>query len=101
MAANLAGQEIRELSMTRDRAAAAGIGQVDVTTVLGALVERAITDAQSKAAGIFPVDLGRILLTAAHDDWAVVRWIEAPEPVQYLGDLHRLGERLLLGSAAG
>jgi hypothetical protein len=68
---------------------------------LGVSVERAITDAQSKAAGIFPVDLGRILLTAVHDDWAVVRWIEAPDPAHYLDDLHRLGEQLLLVGPVG
>jgi len=68
---------------------------------LGLSVERAITDAQSKAAGIFPVDVGRILLTATREDWEVVRWIDPPEPSQFLGDLHRLGEGLLLIDAMG
>lgn len=56
----------------------------------------AITGAQGKAAGIFPVDLARLLLSATRDDWAQVRWITAPPVEQFLADLQRLGEMLIV-----
>ena len=52
--------------------------------------------AQGKAAGIFPVDLARILLSATRSDWEQVRWIEAPTPEQFVADLRALGESLIL-----
>lgn len=56
----------------------------------------AINDAQSKAAGIFPPDLARILLTASQEDWEVIRWIQEPEVDTFISDLHQLGENLIL-----
>jgi len=56
----------------------------------------ALEGAQSKAAGIFPADLARLLCTAESSDWRLVRWIEAPDPDQYLADLRQLGEALIL-----
>lgn len=55
----------------------------------------AISGAQGKATGVFPVDLARVLCSAAHSDWELVRWIEAPDPEQYVSQLIRLGEHLL------
>lgn len=46
---------------------------------LGLPVAAAIEGAQSKAAGIFPADLARLLCTVTHDDWRLVRWIEPPD----------------------
>jgi hypothetical protein len=56
----------------------------------------AIAGAQGKAAGIFPADLARLLCTATSADWEVIRWIEAPPVEQFLADLRRLGESLIL-----
>lgn len=56
----------------------------------------ALTSASSKAAGLFPPDLARRLLTSSEDDWRVIRWIDPPAPSQFLADLKRLGEALLL-----
>jgi hypothetical protein len=56
----------------------------------------AITGAQGKAAGVFPVDLARVLCSATLADWELVRWIEAPEPTGYLHDLDELGKSLIL-----
>ncbi len=56
----------------------------------------ALTSASSKAAGLFPPDLARRLLTASEADWRVIRWIDPPEVLSFLGDLQRLGEALLL-----
>ena len=56
----------------------------------------ALVGAQGKAAGIFPVDLARILLSATRSDWEQMRWVEAPTPEQFVADLRALGESLIL-----
>jgi len=56
----------------------------------------AIGGAQGKAAGIFPVDLARILLSATRADWGQIRWVEAPTAEQFVADLQVLGESLIL-----
>ena len=60
----------------------------------------ALEGAQSKAAGLFPADVARILLNASRADWELVRWIEAPPVEQFLADLRALGESLLLAPSA-
>jgi hypothetical protein len=63
---------------------------------LGLPLSAALEGAQSKAAGIFPADVARLLCTVDRKDWELVRWIEAPEPDQFVGDLTQLGEALIL-----
>lgn len=63
---------------------------------MGLSLNEAITDAHSKAAGIFPADLARVLCSAATADWQAVRWIEPPDAEKYLQDLHRLGDDLIM-----
>jgi hypothetical protein len=63
---------------------------------MGLSLAHALEGARGKAAGLFPADLARALLSATPSDWQLVRWIEAPPVEQFLGDLHRLGEELLL-----
>lgn len=63
---------------------------------MGLSLEDAISNAQSKAAGIFPPDLARVLLSATEMDWQLVRWHHGPPVTQFLADLRALGERLLL-----
>jgi Domain of unknown function (DUF1814). len=63
---------------------------------MGLSLTEAITNAQSKAAGVFPADLARVLCSVSHDDWEIVRWREAPEVGLYLSQLNDLGEKLLL-----
>lgn len=63
---------------------------------MGLSLPTAITDAHSKAAGIFPADLARVLCSAAKSDWEAVRWIESPGPDKYLQDLQKLGDRLII-----
>ena len=63
---------------------------------LGLSVTEAITGAQSKAAGVFPADIARVLLSATLDDWSLVRWIDAPPANEFVSGLHTLGEDLLL-----
>jgi len=62
----------------------------------GLSLEDALTGAQSKAAGVFPADLARLLLSATPDNWEQVRWIEAPPVEKFLADLQALGEALIL-----
>jgi hypothetical protein len=62
----------------------------------GLKIQDAITNAQSKAAGIFPADLGRILCSVNHADWEAIRWIQAPSAENFIAQLNRLGESLLL-----
>lgn len=59
-------------------------------------LEAAITGAQGKAAGIFPADLARVLLSVQKEDWETVRWINAPNVDDYISQLNKLGERLLI-----
>jgi hypothetical protein len=63
---------------------------------LGLPLSRALDDASSKAAGLFPPALARGLLSASHSDWELIRWIDAPDPVAFVADLRRLGEELAL-----
>jgi Nucleotidyl transferase AbiEii toxin, Type IV TA system len=63
---------------------------------LGMSLSEAISGAQSKAAGIFPADLARLLCTATREDWQLVRWIEAPTFETFLFDLSQLGGSLLM-----
>lgn len=56
----------------------------------------AIEGAQSKAAGVFPADLARVLCSVNRNDWKLIRWIEAPPLEQFLDDLIKLGESLIL-----
>lgn len=59
-------------------------------------LQDAITDAESKAAGVFPADLARLLCSATAEDWHLIRWIEAPPVEKFLEQLNELGEQLLL-----
>ena len=69
----------------------AHVGELTRHPVLGLL-----EGARSKAAGLFPADLARVLLTVTKDDWQLVRWHDAPASERFIGDLKTLGERLLL-----
>ena len=59
-------------------------------------LKRSITDAESKAAGIFEPDLARLLCSATREGWESVKWIKPPNPDTYIRDLQKLGEKLVL-----
>ena len=65
-------------------------------TQTGLSLTDALENAHSKAAGIFPADVARVLLTATVADWELIRWIDAPPVEQFLGDLRTLGESLIM-----
>jgi hypothetical protein len=56
----------------------------------------AITHAESKAAGVFPADLARLLCSVTQEDWQVVRWITPPPVKEFITQLYGLGEQLVL-----
>jgi hypothetical protein len=58
--------------------------------------QAALDAAHSKAAGLFPADVARALLTVTEDDWKLVRWSDGPDVDRFMADLARIGERLLL-----
>ena len=59
-------------------------------------IQDAITNAQSKAAGVFPADLARVLCSVTRADWEVIRWINAPPADTFIEQLIKLGESLVL-----
>ena len=63
--------------------------------LMGLSLSGALEGAQSKAAGIFPPDLARILCSASLSDWELVRWIDRPSPEHFLAQLQALGESLI------
>jgi predicted nucleotidyltransferase component of viral defense system len=58
-------------------------------------LDSAITGAQGKAAGVFPVDLARVLCSVTRTDWEQVQWISPPVLETYLEQVDRLGKRLI------
>jgi predicted nucleotidyltransferase component of viral defense system len=70
-----------------------------ITKKLSLSISQAITDAQSKAAGIFPVALARELLKVTLVDWEQILWQEPPPADQFMNDLKALGESLIFGEA--
>lgn len=65
-------------------------------TKLGLSIKDAISGAQSKSSGIHPADLAHKLCTVTPKQWEQVRWIVPPDRDQYIADLFRLGEDLIL-----
>lgn len=63
---------------------------------MGLSIAAALEGAQGKAAGLFPADVARVLLSASPTDWGLVRWIEAPGVERYVAELRALGESLVL-----
>lgn len=61
----------------------------------GLSLKDAIAGAQGKAAGVFPVDLARVLCSVTRSDWELVRWIEPPNPEQFIEQLAELGKGLI------
>ena len=63
---------------------------------LGLSIKGAIGGAQSKSSGIHPIDLAHKLCTVTPKQWEQVRWIELPDRDQYIAELFKLGEDLIL-----
>jgi hypothetical protein len=61
-----------------------------------ASLHQAIENADSKAAGIFPADLARVLYSVTKSKWQLIQWITAPGWEQFQSDLHALAKSLLI-----
>jgi hypothetical protein len=59
-------------------------------------LQAAILGAEGKAAGIFPADLSRVLLSVSQSDYDLIRWITNPNVDDFIRDLHQLGEKLII-----
>ena len=64
--------------------------------VAGLSLEEAIRNADSKAAGVFPADLARVLCSVTRADYDLVRWQNEPGFEPFRDGLKGLGESLLL-----
>ena len=64
--------------------------------IMNLSLNEAISGAQGKAAGVFPLDLARILCSVSREDWETIRWIEAPDASVFVAELINLGEKLVL-----
>jgi len=56
----------------------------------------ALLDAKSKAAGVFPADLARVLCSVTKADWESVRWIKSPDAETFISRLQSLGQSLIV-----
>ncbi|MBI5610930.1 MAG: nucleotidyl transferase AbiEii/AbiGii toxin family protein [Deltaproteobacteria bacterium] len=80
-----------------DREEPKDLADIWALCVLGGLsLQRAVHDADSKAAGVFAPDLARVLASATADDYGLIRWKSGPGVEVFCRDLARLAEELLL-----
>ena len=86
-----------KITAALDRAASRDLADIwGLCRTMGLSLTDAITGAQGKAAGIFPVDLARVLCSATRSDWELVRWIDAPNPDEFIRQLDELGRSLIM-----
>lgn len=67
-----------------------------IVKTFGLSIEDAITNAGSKAAGTYHVELARKFINISEADWGSVNWINPPDLKDFLSSMKELGERLLL-----
>lgn len=65
-------------------------------TKLGLSINEAISGAQNKSSGIYPLDLARRLCEVTRADWEAVMWVEAPDWERFSAETQALGESLIL-----
>lgn len=85
-----------KITAVLDRTAPKDIADIwALCTKMDLSLSTAIQGAQSKASGVFPVDLARVLCTASHTDWEVIKWINPPVLEIFIRDLQNLGNNLI------
>lgn len=62
----------------------------------GLSLSAALDNAQSKAAGVFAPDLARALHRVTVADWQLIRWIAPPPATQFVADVRKLAESLII-----
>ncbi len=65
-------------------------------TLKGARLDLILANSASRAAGVFPPDVSRVLCSASKDDWKLVNWTNPPNFDAYIAQLNQIGENLLL-----
>jgi hypothetical protein len=67
--------QVNNVIAVLDRTAPKDLADIwGICTKLGLSLEYTIQNAQGKAAGIFPLDLARVLCSVNRSDWEIVRW---------------------------
>ena len=64
-------------------------------TKMGLSLSKAIRNADSKAAGIFPLDVARILYLAEKHDFSIIKWIEKPDFNIIIKDIKKIADKFI------
>jgi hypothetical protein len=64
-------------------------------TKMGLSLSKAIKNAGSKAAGIFPLDMARILYLAERQNFSIIKWIEKPDFDILIKDIKKMADKLI------
>lgn len=64
-------------------------------TKMGLSLSKAIKNAGSKAAGIFPLDVARILYLAERQNFSIIKWIEKPDFNILIKDIKKMADKLI------
>ncbi len=64
-------------------------------TKMGLSLSKAIKNAGSKAAGIFPLDVARILYLAERQNFSIIKWIEMPDFGTLIQDIENIADKLI------
>ncbi|MBL7086019.1 MAG: nucleotidyl transferase AbiEii/AbiGii toxin family protein [Candidatus Cloacimonetes bacterium] len=64
-------------------------------TKMGLSLSEALKNADSKAAGIFPLDVARILYFAERQNFSIIKWIEKPDFNILIKDIKKMADKLI------
>ena len=64
-------------------------------TKMGLSLSKAIKNAGSKAAGIFPLEVARILYIAEKQNFSIIKWIEMPNFNTLIQDIKKIADKLI------
>lgn len=64
-------------------------------TKMGLSLSHALKNPESKSAGIFPLDVARILYLAERQDFSIIKWIEKPDFDMLIKDIRNIADKLI------
>lgn len=64
-------------------------------TKMGLSLSEAIKNANSKAAGIFPLEVARILYSAENHDFSIIKWIKTPDFSMLVQDIKKIADKII------
>lgn len=86
-----------KITAALDRSAPKDLADIyGLVCIMNLSLNDALLDAKSKAAGVFPVDLARVLCSVTKADWESVRWIKSPDAETFISRLQSLGQSLIV-----